>query len=66
MTCHVCGDTGIETFDDTDLQGHLCTGSRPCTRCARRARRHELISELVAVGAFLFAIGLALWGGMPR
>lgn len=64
--CHACGNTGYETFDDTDRQGHLCTRSRQCRRCARRRMRHERISLVVAIVAFFFALGLSLWGGIPR
>lgn len=64
--CHVCGNSGIENYEDVDRNGHLCTRSRHCPRCARRALRHERISLAVAILAFLSALGLSLFGGLPR
>lgn len=64
--CHACGNTGIQRYEDVDRNGHLCTRSRQCRRCARRRLRHERISLAVAIGAFLYALGLSLWGGLPR
>ncbi len=51
MTCHVCGDTRIETYDATDRRGHLCTGRKPCTRCERHARRWKRVR--IAAGILL-------------
>lgn len=64
--CHACGNTGIQRYEDVDRNGNLCTRSRQCRRCARRRMRHERISLVVAIVAFFFALGLSLWGGLPR
>ena len=64
--CHACGNTRIQRYEDVDRNGHLVTRSRHCPRCARRALRHERISLAVAIVAFNFALGLSLFGGLPR
>lgn len=64
--CHACGNTGIQRYEDVDRNGHLCTRSRHCPRCARRAIRHNRIRIAVALALLATSMALNWWGGLPR